>query len=308
MEHRPGNGTSLQHEVPALVGGTQAGSLWHTCQEHHPRVKDRSRLERARTRPARPESRMPIRGDHPTPTRPGARSTDDRGHASSDAWRVAQATRGGVRPVRNPPPEAHRRMDRRARRLLARGRSHGTVDSLREPTSRLPLHSLVQHERGQQAGRRGRCDRVVLGWPGRTTRADAPHPHRARRREHTNSRARMSRQDAGWRVRPKSVHGRGVESSIPPANRLDRTPGNDRQHPCPPLGGGRRDGHQRSLVDRWRRFDPAGPGWPASTKDRPVPGPSYVGIPRGLPESSRFDRSTAGGVRMVRSVSLEPAS
>ena len=78
--------------------------------------------------------------------------------------------------------------------------------------------------------------------------------------------------------------------------------------PVPTPWGGRRDGHQRSLVDRWRRFDPAGPGWPASTKDRPVPGPSYVGIPRGLSESSRFDRSTAGGVRMVRSVSLEPAS
>ena len=45
MEHRSGNGTNLQHEVPALMGGMQAGSLQHTCQEHHLRVKDRSRLE-----------------------------------------------------------------------------------------------------------------------------------------------------------------------------------------------------------------------------------------------------------------------
>lgn len=174
----------------------------------------------------------------------------------------------------------------------------------RGSTSRLPLHSLVQHERGQQAGRRGRCDRVVLGRPGLTTRPDAPHPRRARRREPTNSRARMSRQDAGWRVRPKSVHGRGVESSIPPANRLDRTPGNDRQHPCPPLGGATRrtPAIPRGSLASFCSF------WPASTMVRPVPGPSCVVIPHGLRESSRFDRSTAGGIRMVRSVSLESAS
>ena len=221
---------------------------------------------------------MPIR-DHPT-RRVQARSMDDRDHASSDAWWVAQATRGGVRPVRNRHPSPST-MDRRVRRLLADV----------EPTSRRlprgrPVDCLCTRRPARARERwRGRCDRVVLGRPGHhpagCTASTSGAPPGA---ELPGTDEPAGRWLAGSpEVRARS-RGRVID---PTRNRLDRTPGVTGSTRAHPSGATRRT--PAILVDRWRRLSLL-----ARLDDgRPVPGPSCVVIPHGLREFP-IDRSTAG--------------